>query len=911
MLDWRVGVVLLVLVILAAYLFSYSISRREVPKTGAVGRMFPFYLPWDDSSATATSLAGLLDKPAGKYGHVYVGRDGHLYVGGRRIRFLGTNVCGGAAFPEKDASEKIAARIAKFGINLVRFHHMDNPWETNIFGRRQGTRQLDPVMLDRLDYFIYQLKKNGIYVDLNLLVSRKFTSVDGLPAEINSVDWKDQQVIGFFMDKMLELEKEYARQLLRHRNPYTGLTYAEDPAVAFVEIVNEQGLIHGWLGGVIDRLPQIFKQELQKKWNQYLLEKYGSTKALAEAWAGEGNVFGEEMLTNGCFENGTAGWSFETHDGAEASFQLFDGPGGMKALRVVVTKLGKEKWHVQFNYPGLRVKEGETYLVSFMARADRKVTVYVSLMQAHEPWHLVSNRVEIELGPEWRNYTVTLTASYSEDNARFDVTYLGAEKATYEFACFSLRPFKGYALREGESLERGTVPIFELRNYGLRTWKARKDWVEFLWHLEEKYFLEMYRYLKEGLGVKALVIGTIVGCSTPNIMAKLDVVDTHAYWQHPAFPGRPWDPGNWYVWNRPMVNYPLSSTVQWLAVKRVYGKPHMVTEYNHPAPNMYDVETAFFIATYAALQDWDGVLLFDYGGGRWDSKMIRGYFDIDQHPTKMASLIPAYMIFVRGDVESAQKLAVARLSSEREVELVARGKVWAWNLPDAGHLGVAAAVPLMHRVALVVNGEAQPAGTLNATELEVKADGIYRSDNGQVIWDYSRKDGGVLIVNTSKTVAVVGFVGNRSFDFGDVAIEVDGTLLQGFGAVALTSMDGREIDDSERLLLLTLGYAGNEGMVLRDYDTGKTIAEVRTDIGEIERFHGKLTCSGSWGHAPTLVEGINATIRLRVKGEVEVWALDNTGARKAQIPLVMDGDYAVIRVSREYRTIWYEVVVRK
>ena len=59
------------------------------------------------------------------------------------------------------------------------------------------------------------------------------------------------------------------------------------------------------------------------------------------------------------------------------------------------------------------------------------------------------------------------------------------------------------------------------------------------------------------------------------------------------------------------------------------------------------------------------------------------------------------------------------------------------------------------------------------------------------------------------------------------------------------------------------------------------------------------------------MEGVNATIRLRVKGEVEVWALDNTGARKAQIPLVMDGDYAVIRVSREYQTIWYEIVVRK
>lgn len=337
----------------------------------------------------------------------------------------------------------------------------------------------------------------------------------------------------------------------------------------------------------------------------------------------------------------------------------------------------------------------------------------------------------------------------------------------------------------------------------------------------------------------------------------------------------------------------------------------MVTEYNHPAPNMYDAETAFFIATYAALQDWDGILLFDYGGGRWDSKMIRRYFDIDQHPTKMASLIPAYMIFVRGDVEPARKLSVARLSKDKEVELVARGKVWAWNLPDARHLGVDTAVPLVHRLALVVDGSPSPAGALNATELKISADGIYRSDNGQVLWDYSREEGGVLIVNTSRTVAVVGFAGGRSYNFGDVVIEVDGTLLQGFSAVALTSIDGRRISESERLLLVVLGYAGNEGMVLRDYDTGKTITEIRPEMEEIERFHGKLTCSGSWGHAPTLVEGVNATVKLRIKGDVEVWALDNTGVPKARVPVKIDGEYIVFNVSHEYQTIWYEISVKK
>jgi hypothetical protein len=40
---------------------------------------------------------------------------------------------------------------------------------------------------------------------------------------------KDQHVIGFFYQPMLDLQKEYARLLLTHRNPYTGLTYAAGP----------------------------------------------------------------------------------------------------------------------------------------------------------------------------------------------------------------------------------------------------------------------------------------------------------------------------------------------------------------------------------------------------------------------------------------------------------------------------------------------------------------------------------------------------------------------------------------------------------------------------------------------------------------------------------------------------------
>jgi hypothetical protein len=889
------------LVVLAAALYRWRSTVEEQRKA-----VFAFYLPWDDSSATVTSLANLLDRPAGNHGHVYVGPDGHLYVGGKRVRFLGVNICGSAAFPSKQEAEKIAARLAKFGVNIVRFHHMDAPWESfNIFDKRYGTRKLNEAALERLDYFIAKLKENGIYVNLNLLVSRRLTAADGLPPEIDQVDWKDQQVLGFFVDAVRELHKEYARQLLTHRNPYTNTTYAEEPAVAFVEIVNEQGLIHSWLGGVIDRLPEVFKRELRAKWNEWLRARYGSTEKLEEAWGGPTKL-GDEVLANPSFERGLEGWVVEVHDGAQASYGVVS-ENGTRVLRIRVVKRGTANWHVQFNYPRIRVREGETYLVRFAARAEKEAYITVHIKQAHEPWYALSNVVTLKLTPEWRVYEVALGVSASDDNARLDISNLGALETTYYFANFSMRLFQGSGLKEGESLEAGTVDILSLSDFFSRSPQARRDWVEFLWELERGYFIDMYRYLKEELGVKALVIGTIVGCSTPNIMAELDVVDAHAYWQHPAFPGTPWDPQNWYVVNEPMVNHPLDGTIQWIASRRVLGKPYTVSEYNHPAPNTYDAEAFPTLAAYAALQDWDAIFAFDYGSSPRDARRIRGYFDIDQHPTKMVSLLLAHNIFVRGDVEPARTLVTYRLSPEDEKELIARGKVHAWDLPGAHHLGWDPAAPLVHRVALEVGaaaGAGQPPPSASAGP-------VYRSDNGQVVWDCSRRGRCVIVVNSPRTVAVIGFAGNRTFELGPVTLAVGSTLLNGFGVVGVTSVDGKSIGESERLLLITLGYAANNGMELREYGSGKVVARVRQDGVELREFNGPVTCAGSWGSAPTLVEGLRVRVALKVGGSVEVWALDSTGARKVRVPVRYEGGSAVFEVGPEYETLWYEIVVSR
>ena len=320
-------------------------SAVEETALPAAAGLFPFVLPWDDATPGVANLSAWLPKPAGKFGHIRGGDDGHLYAGKDRIRFFGVDLAFSANFPRQEDARKVAGRMAKFGINIVRFHIMDmRRFPDGILARGSAdSRELDPEALDRLDFFTDQLRRNGIYVNLCLLNYRPFNAADGLPPEIEQLGapYQGRHVIGFYDARVLELQKEYARKLLSHRSVCTGLTYAEDPAVAFVEINNENGLIHAWLGDTVDQLPEAFQRELKRQWNQWLRQRYDSTARLWQAWGVKDEALGDEMLVNADLSRGTEHWTLEHQGGAEAtavpSDEVPDVLRGAHSARLVVT----------------------------------------------------------------------------------------------------------------------------------------------------------------------------------------------------------------------------------------------------------------------------------------------------------------------------------------------------------------------------------------------------------------------------------------------------------------------------------------------------------------------------------------------------------------------------------------------
>ena len=209
-------------------------------------RWVPYVLPWDDAPLDLSFLYED-EKPAGKHGFLKVQGTKFVFEDGTEARFWGTCFNSGANFPSHEHAEKVARRLAKFGVNMMRCHQMDAEWSTpNIFQftrgkRRDDSRTLDPESLDRFDYLFHCLKQHGIYLYMDNLTYRRFKPGDG----VDSVDELDRAAKPYtcFDRRLIELQKEFCDQLWNHVNPYTRLAYKDDPAVVLTDIGNENDVI--------------------------------------------------------------------------------------------------------------------------------------------------------------------------------------------------------------------------------------------------------------------------------------------------------------------------------------------------------------------------------------------------------------------------------------------------------------------------------------------------------------------------------------------------------------------------------------------------------------------------------------------------------------------------------------------
>lgn len=262
---------------------AFALSLAALALSAQEPRFAPYEVLWRFEGGTVfADLSFLLNAPAGKDGFIRAERGRLVDGAGRRFRIWGVNFSFTANLPDKENAPLVAAHLARFGINSVRVHHLD--WRAPrgiIDSSHADSRHLDPEKLDRLDFLVAELKKRGIYTNLNLNVARAFQEADGV-READQLGFA--KGLTYFDERMIELQQEFARQLLAHRNPYTGTTYAEEPAICMVEIVNENSLVESWVRGrtqgkgpdpnAADRtfsdMPASYARDLDAKYKEWL-----------------------------------------------------------------------------------------------------------------------------------------------------------------------------------------------------------------------------------------------------------------------------------------------------------------------------------------------------------------------------------------------------------------------------------------------------------------------------------------------------------------------------------------------------------------------------------------------------------------------------------------------------------------
>ncbi len=293
---------------------TFYASPGDVPDEPGLDQWFAWQPKEDFSAGSEIGMANWLEAPAGKHGRITSKGDKLIY-NGKEIKLWGLNLCYGACTPDNALAEKRAEMYAKYGINSVRFHKFaDGPGWAGIQAENSFT-EFDMEKLNLMDYQIAKLKEKGIYVKLSAHFGQQKLGPDDekhVPYLKEFGKFKGRRAKRIvtpasavhYAKELQDLQIKQMVNLLKHKNPHTGLTYAEDPGIAFIEIINEQSILFFSSMRPLEASPTL-RQAVAKRFCDWLRKKYGSHEGLVKAWGAkaigtfkEVKMPGEERLDN-------------------------------------------------------------------------------------------------------------------------------------------------------------------------------------------------------------------------------------------------------------------------------------------------------------------------------------------------------------------------------------------------------------------------------------------------------------------------------------------------------------------------------------------------------------------------------------------------------------------------------------
>ncbi len=251
-------------------------------------RPIEFHPKEEIAAGSALDRSGWLPRErAGDSGRVIVNAQGHFAFEKepeRAIRFFANcdnpdSLYGRKGFTfghpisQIDTKEKTRAYVAKLrraGYNMTRLHGVDG--RLMLWAKEEAV--FDPVMLDRIDYFIHCLKESGIYINFDLMSTR----LGYLPGNAADAKLRPEltQKLTIHADPAARADwRKGVEKLLTRVNPYTKTRLIDDPVLAMVVCYNEQefGLSR----------PRNWAL-LAPSWQAFLQKNHGDIGGLNRAW---------------------------------------------------------------------------------------------------------------------------------------------------------------------------------------------------------------------------------------------------------------------------------------------------------------------------------------------------------------------------------------------------------------------------------------------------------------------------------------------------------------------------------------------------------------------------------------------------------------------------------------------------
>ena len=233
---------------------------------------FPFN-PAPDTTATSTiDLRSLNEKSAGDGGFIAV-HDGEFIHGktGEAVRFWGVNGPP-ADLNDLQALRQLAHTLAKRGVNLVRIHG----------GYFDEAGEIDPKKVQHAIDVVRAMKAEGIYCHFSAYYYAWLHPKPGTPW-LPGYDGNKTPPGALFINP--DFQSHYMswwKALLLTPDAHSGQRLIDDPAVASLEILNEDSLLF-WTFSQ-DNLPPQEWEMAEREFCTWVKNKYGSMESAANAW---------------------------------------------------------------------------------------------------------------------------------------------------------------------------------------------------------------------------------------------------------------------------------------------------------------------------------------------------------------------------------------------------------------------------------------------------------------------------------------------------------------------------------------------------------------------------------------------------------------------------------------------------